>query len=206
MRRSPGSWKEWEIRWASNLLLFEDSSDQPVIGIVGPQQSRLTPESEPVEVLAPSLVRARNKLYEAVSVPINIGTENLGTLIVGNEFDIHGWSEFGNMALIQNGRVLLTTFADSSIGDAEQQVQEKCVSTAGECEVKIGGETYLGMPLRQETFRDSVRLLSFQSIDAATQRFTGKLPGTLPADWRRRRPPDSSDFRSRAPARLPSLS
>ena len=162
------------------FLLFEDSSDQPVIGVVGPQRSRLTPESEPVEVLAPSLVRARNKLYEAVSVPINIGTENLGTLIVGNEFDIHGWSEFGKTALIQNGRILLSTFADSSVGDAERQVQEKCVSTAVECEVKIGGETYLGMPLRQETFKDGVRLLSFQSIDAATAEFTGSFQGLFP--------------------------
>jgi hypothetical protein len=162
------------------LLLFEDSSDQPVIGIVGPQRSRLKPESEPVEVLAPSLVRARNTLYEAVSVPINTGTENLGTLIVGNEFDIDGWSEFGKTALIQNGRVLLTSFADSSIGDAERQVQAKCVSTVVECEVKIGGETYLGMPMRQETFKDGIRLLSFQSIDAATAEFTGSFQGLFP--------------------------
>ena len=162
------------------LLLFEDSLDQPVIGIVGSQRSRFTPQSEPVEILAPSLVRVRNKLYEAVSVPINNGTENLGTLIVGNEFDIRSWSEFGQTALIQNGRVLLTTFAGSSIGDAERQVQEKCVSTAVECEVRIGGETYLSMPIRQETFQDGVRLLSFQSIDAATADFTRSFQGLFP--------------------------
>ena len=162
------------------LLLFEDSLDQPVIGIVGSQRSRFTPQSEPVEILAPSLVRVRNKLYEAVSVPINNGTENLGTLIVGNEFDIRSWSEFGQTALIQNGRVLLTTFADSSIGDTERQVQEKCVSTAVECEVRIGGETYLSMPIRQETFKDGVRLLSFQSIDAATADFTRSFQGLFP--------------------------
>ena len=162
------------------LLLFEDSLDQPVIGIVGSQRSRFTPQSEPVEILAPSLVRVRNKLYEAVSVPINNGTENLGTLIVGNEFDIRSWSEFGKTALIQNGRVLLTTFADGSIGDAERQVHENCVSTAVECEVRIGGETYLSMPTRQETFKDGVRLLSFQSIDAATADFTRSFQGLFP--------------------------
>ena len=162
------------------LLLFEDSLDQPVIGIVGSQRSRFTPQSEPVEILAPSLVRVRNKLYEAVSVPINNGTENLGTLIVGNEFDIRSWSEFGKTALIQNGRVLLTTFADGSIGDAERQVHENCVSTAVECEVRIGGETYLSMPIRQETFKDGVRLLSFQSIDAATADFTRSFQGLFP--------------------------
>ena len=162
------------------LLLYEDSSDQPVVGVVGSQRSRFTPQSEPVEILAPSLVRVRNKLYEAVSVPINNGTENLGTLIVANEFDIRSWSEFGKTALIQNGRVLLTTFADSSIGDTERQVQEKCVSTAVECEVRIGGETYLSMPIRQETFKDGVRLLSFQSIDAATADFTRSFQGLFP--------------------------
>jgi len=162
------------------LLLYEDSSDQPVVGVVGSQRSRFTPQSEPVEILAPSLVRVLNKLYEAVSVPINNGTENLGTLIVGNEFDIRSWSEFGKTALIQNGRVLLTTFADGSIGDAERQVHEKCVSTAVECEVRIGGETYLSMPIRQETFKDGVRLLSFQSIDAATADFTRSFQGLFP--------------------------
>lgn len=163
-----------------DLMLFEDPSDQPVVGIAGPDRSRLALSSDRIEMLSPSLVSTRNRLYEAVSVPINVGNENVGTLMVGREFDIHGWNEFGKTALIQDGRILLTTFASGSLEEAERQVQTKCASTAVECEVLIGGETYLAMPIRQETFRDGIRLLSFQSIDAATREFTGSLAGIFP--------------------------
>jgi len=37
-----------------DLMLFEDSSDQVVVGTVGPQQSRLELKTDPVEFVAPS--------------------------------------------------------------------------------------------------------------------------------------------------------
>jgi hypothetical protein len=57
--------------------------------------------------------------------------------------------------------------------------QANCRDTAGECEVEIGGETYLAMSVRQ-TFGDSVRLVSFQSVDAATKKFTQGFVGVFP--------------------------
>jgi putative nucleotidyltransferase with HDIG domain len=162
-----------------DLMLFEDSTDQVVVGTVGPQQSRLELKTDPVEFVAPSLVQTKGNLYDVVSVPINLGSENLGTLTVGRTFDIRGWNEFGNMALIRDGQVLLTTFPQVHVKEAEQQVQENCRATAGECEVEVGGETYLAMSVRQ-MFGDSVRLVSFQSIDAASKKFTQGFAGVFP--------------------------
>jgi putative nucleotidyltransferase with HDIG domain len=162
-----------------DLMLFENPSDQVLIGTVGPQQSRLELRNEPVEFVAPSLVRAKGKLYDVVSVPINLGSENLGTLIAGKTFDIRGWNEFGNTALIRDGQILMTTFPQDHVTEAEQQVQENCRATVGECEVQVGGETYLAMSVRQ-MFGDGVRLVSFQSIDAATKRFTQGFAGVFP--------------------------
>lgn len=162
-----------------DLMLFSNSSDQVVVGTAGPQQSRLELKTDPVEFVAPSLVRAKGKLYDVVSVPVNVGNENLGNLIVGRVFDIRGWSEFGNTALIRDGQILLTTFPQAQVEEAQKQVQANCRAGAGECEVEVGGETYLAMSVRQ-MFGDSVRLVSFQSIDAATKKFTQGFATVFP--------------------------
>jgi len=162
-----------------DLMLFENSSERVVVGTLGPQQARLELKTDPVEFVAPSLARAHGKLYDIVSVPINVGHENLGTLIVGRPFDIRGWNEFGNTALIRDGQVLLTTFPQSHVQEAQQQVQANCRAVAAECEVEIGGETYLAMSVRQ-MFCDNVRLVSFQSIDAATKKFTQGFASVFP--------------------------
>jgi len=158
-----------------DLLLIEDSTEKPLVGVIGEQRVRLIVSAHPVEVVAPSLIRVHGDLYESMSVPINLGDENLGILTVGRQFNVRAWSEFGDTALIQNGRILLTSFPVARAHDAELQVQSKCKSASGECEVEIGGEAFLAMPVRQETFKGSVRLISFQSIDAATSEFTRSL-------------------------------
>jgi hypothetical protein len=161
-----------------DLMLFENSLDQPVVGTAGPKRLRI--EAHNVEFLAPSLLRAKGRLYEVASVPINIGSENLGTLVVGKEFDLHRWNDFGSAALIRNGKILLTTFPASRVGEAERQVQTHCGSTVAECEVEVGGETYLAMPVRQEVLGRDVQLFSFRSIDSTTKAFSESLAGLFP--------------------------
>jgi HD-GYP domain-containing protein (c-di-GMP phosphodiesterase class II) len=164
------------------LFVLNDPAGKPVAGIVGRQRTRapLDLDSQSVEVLAPSLVRVEENLYEAVSVPINLADENLGTLIVGRAFSVEGWSELGNTALFQNGRILLTTFPAEQMKEVEQQVGTRCSSIPQECEIRVGREAYFALPVRQEIFKDGVRLISFQSIDAATDEFTQNLAGIFP--------------------------
>jgi len=163
-----------------DLLLLEDPAERPVVAVIGRQRTRLALESHPVETLAPSLIRVDSKLYEAVSAPINLGPENIGTLVVGTEFNTHGWSDVGETALLRDGKVLLTTFPPFQVNDIEKQVATRCSSVARECEIKLGSETYLALPVRQEIFNDGVRLISFQSVDAATKEFTRSLASIFP--------------------------
>jgi HD-GYP domain-containing protein (c-di-GMP phosphodiesterase class II) len=163
-----------------DLLLLEDAAEKPLVGVIGTQRARLALGSHKVEILAPSLIRVDDKLYEAISVPINLGPENLGTLVVGKEFSVQGWNEFGDTALLQNGKILLTTFPPDRTEEVERQVSTRCSSIPKECEVKVGNEMYLALPVRQETFRDAVRLISFQSIDSATNEFTESLASIFP--------------------------
>src|SRR4030095_13021221 len=71
------------------------------------------------------------------------------------------------------------TFPQAQVEEAQKEVQANCRAGAGECEVEIGGETYLAMSVRQ-MFGDSVRLVSFQSVDAATKKFTRGFSSVFP--------------------------
>ena len=158
-----------------DFLLLQDSLDAPVAGVIGKQRTRLALDSSVIEHVAQSLIRIDGKLYEAVSVPINLGKENLGTLLVGREFDAAGWNEFGKTALILDTKILDSTFPKDRSGEIESQIGRRCSPGSRECEIAVGGETYLALPVRQETFKDGVRLVSFQSIDAATRDLTRSL-------------------------------
>lgn len=161
-----------------DLLLLEDTLERPVVGVVGKARARL-PQSQPITFFAPSLIQVDRTLYEAVSVPINLGDENLGSLVVGKEYSEAGWNEFGKTALIQNSKVLLTTFAKEQVSEVEREMYLRC-ATSGECEVQVGNETYLALPVRQETFRNGLQFVSFQSVDSATREFTDNLASLFP--------------------------
>jgi putative nucleotidyltransferase with HDIG domain len=163
-----------------DLMLLENSSNQPLVGTAGPQRSSLDLKTAAAEFLARGLLRVNGKLYEVATVPINLGNENLGTLIVGKEFDLQRWTDYGGAALIRNGRILLTTFPANSIGEAEKQLSTRCTSTTAECEIEVRGETFLAMPVRQEMLGRDVQLLSFRSIDSTTRAFSESLAGLFP--------------------------
>ena len=163
-----------------DLMLLENPLDQPVVGIAGPQRSRVELQPGTTEFLAPSLLRVKGQLYEVATIPINVKNENLGTLIVGKHFDLDRWNDYGSAALVRQGRILLTTFPPNRIGEAERQVQTRCGSAAAECEVEVGGETYLAMPVRQDMLGRDVQLLSFRSIDSTTRAFSESLAGLFP--------------------------
>jgi hypothetical protein len=162
-----------------DLLLLEDPLDRMVTGIVGPGLYQSL-GSQSAQRIAPSLMQVDKTLYETVAVPINLDSENLGTLVVGTRFDIKEWSAIGNAALIQNDKILLTTFPDTVFREVEHSVRSGCDLPSNDCEVQVGGETYLALPVRQETFRDGVLLISFQSVDTATREFTQSVASVFP--------------------------
>ena len=163
-----------------DLMLLEDSANQPLVGTAGPQRSRVDLKAAAVEFIAPGLLRVHGNLFEVAAIPINLANENLGTLIVGKEFDLQRWNDYGSAALIRNGRILLTTLPPGSVSEVEEQVRTRCVSKTAECEIEVGGETFLAMPVRQEMLGRDVQLLSFRSIDSTTRAFSESLAGLFP--------------------------
>ncbi|MBI1955159.1 MAG: HD-GYP domain-containing protein [Acidobacteria bacterium] len=162
-----------------DVILLEDPTGKAVVGVIGANRVELGQGSDPVEFLAASLLRVQGVLYEAMAVPINLNYENLGTLILGKKFDLSSWSELGYAALLQDGKAVLTTFPAHQIGEVERQVGEQCSGGLEECEMTVGGETYLAEVAQKESFGSRVRLLTFQSIDAAMSEFTKSLEGVF---------------------------
>ena len=162
-----------------DLLLLENPQGKPVVGVVGASQARARLDSEPIESIAPDLLRVRGVLYEAVPVPINLGYENLGTLFLGKQFSLASWSEAGYAALWQEGKVILTTFPGDRREEVERQIQQRCGGGSEECEITVGGESYLTLAIQRESFGGRVRLLTFQSIDAAMSGFTKSFEGVF---------------------------
>jgi signal transduction histidine kinase len=158
-----------------NLLLLDDAAGRPVVGVAGSPLTALEP-AEPVEFLRPDLARVRGALYESVSVPINMGTENVGLLTLGYPFDIRDWSEFGPTALMADGRAVLSTFpGDAVLEEVERQWAAFCGPDVEECELEIGGETHLALAVGEAIGDSAYRLVSFPSLDQAAAGFTRRL-------------------------------
>jgi HD-GYP domain-containing protein (c-di-GMP phosphodiesterase class II) len=164
------------------LLLLEDDEQKPLLGVVddtGKGRLWLRLDERSTERVAPSLFRIDGTLYESVSAPITVGSTSLGNLVVGKKLNIGGWSQFGGAALFQGDQVLLSTFSGSRNDEVRRQIATRCSADATDCEVRVGDETYLTLVVRRETFRDGVRLISFQSIDEATREFTDNMASVL---------------------------
>ena len=122
-----------------------------------------------------SLIRVRGELYQAATVPVNLGRENLGSLTVGRKFDIHSWKQLGHVALVRDRKPVLTSFQGYLAPEGERELRDRCPTVWEGCEIQLAGEIHLVLPLRQTHLGEGYELLSVQSIDAAMRGFSGGL-------------------------------
>jgi hypothetical protein len=100
--------------------------------------------------------------YQVISEPIDQGSENLGTLSVGEPFDLSTVPI--PAVLLHNGKIVQT---NSTLRLAEAEAALRGCTGAAECELRMGGEQYLSLSL--ESGPDAAyQIRSLQSVDAAT--------------------------------------
>lgn len=101
--------------------------------------------------------------YQIASVPINQADENIGSLSVGEVFDL---SEFTTpTVLFHNGRVMASSLAGIGFGDV-QSALGRCAPTL-ECDIQLRGENYMSLPVQTDSSADGFVLRSLQNVDAA---------------------------------------
>jgi putative nucleotidyltransferase with HDIG domain len=163
-----------------DLLVAADPQGRPVAGII-----RTNGETASIDLDLPlpatgTLAPVGGEIYENRILPVNLGEESLGSLIVGRRFDLTPWNYFGYATLFHGEEIVLSSIPPAELSAAESGLEGECESDSG-CEIEIGGETYLALPVHYAGFGDgfahtqgsSYRLFSFQSIDRAMSGFTG---------------------------------
>jgi HD-GYP domain-containing protein (c-di-GMP phosphodiesterase class II) len=154
------------------LILVTDSSGRPVAGVVTKPWGTIPLDPLPKSFDPSALVDVQGTLYEATTVPINLGSENLGSLTVAREFDIASSSPSGQTVLMADGKILQSTFPDSVLNQIQSQLNEECLGAVESCEIRVNGESFLALPLDRADWGSEQRLLGFQSLDAAMEDFT----------------------------------
>ncbi|MBI4463965.1 MAG: sensor histidine kinase [Acidobacteria bacterium] len=120
-----------------------------------------------------NLLNVRRTLYEIATIPISRGPQILGYLTVGKQMGVRSLSNFTYAALVQDNRILLTTFSPGRVEELEQQFRTRCAGELDGCEITVGHESYLTLAV------DNARLpglYSLQSVDAAMREFTRGFP------------------------------
>ncbi len=153
----------WGIATSLNfdILAVSGPDGRPLAGI-----RRVGDSLQPLDLKASAsqqgFLAADGRMYQLASGPINQNDENLGTLTVGERFDL---ARFGTpMVLTQNGKIVDSTAAGADMGALESGL-DNCSSQA-ECEIQAGGQTYLSLPVNSST-GNGYLLRSLQNVDEA---------------------------------------
>jgi len=126
-----------------DFLLVSDSERRPLAGVMAVGEQLVSMDFARIQPPQLGVVMLAEQAYQVVSTPINQGEENLGTLSIGERFDL---SEFTTTALlIHDGKVLKSNI--SGIPLPEIQAALKGCEGIGECEIRLRDESHISLPL-----------------------------------------------------------
>ncbi len=125
----------------------------------------LKPDLKPLPLPVSGFFATEGRTFQVTSVAISQGQEHVGTLAVGERFDL---ASVGMPAvLLHGGDVVASTTSGANKSEIEAALR-KC-SPGAECEPRIDGETYMSVPLDSapaEGPDGGFTLRSLRSLDA----------------------------------------
>jgi putative nucleotidyltransferase with HDIG domain len=148
-----------------DFLAVSGASGEPLAGVIRGQEGFAAMDLKPVPP-AKGFFATQGHIFQVTSVTIAQGDERVGTLAVGERFDLAGVAM--PAVLLHGGSVVAITTPGANKSETEAALH-KCAPSA-ECEVRIGGETYMSMPLENSAAQgaeDGFTLRSLRSLDAA---------------------------------------
>lgn len=127
----------------------------------------------PVEMPeSPSLMESGGVLYELSATPILAGGEAIGTLWLGNRFDLRQYDSLGDRALLRDGRIRESTLSAAAWPAFERALGRDCPADADECTVEHAGESFLVLPAPERGLGPRYRIIEFRSLDRAVKDLT----------------------------------
>jgi putative nucleotidyltransferase with HDIG domain len=153
-----------------DLLTVSDSNGLPLAGVLrndgddSGSGSVASIDAAHTQVPGHGLMMLGGRIFQVASVPMDQGDENLGGMSIGERFELTDFST--PTVLLRHGKVLKSSIPGISLPEAEAALSG-CRGQA-ECDVKLGGETYISLPLQSISFGDGYILRSLQNVDSAS--------------------------------------
>jgi len=153
-----------------DFLAVSSPSGEPLAGVIRRSEGFASLDLQALRLPAKGFFSAQGRIFRVTSVAIAEGQENVGTLAVGERFDL------ANVAmpavLLRGGAVMAATAPALQLSQVERSAVEAALRNCpaqSECEPRIGGETYLSVPLDNDSSLpgDGFELRSLRSLDAA---------------------------------------
>ena len=149
-----------------DFLAVSGPSGEPLAGVVRGKEGFSPMDLKPLPLPVQGFFSTQGSIFQVTSVAIAQGQESVGTLAVGQRFDLAG---VAMPAVLLQGRTVVAITAPGADRAETEAVLQKCAPSA-ECQVRIGGETYMSMPLENTAAQgseDGFTLRSLRSLDAA---------------------------------------
>jgi len=116
--------------------------------------------------------RQADKVYTRQEIPINLGSENLGRLVVGRELNLVLLSGGAHAILVRAGKVERATLGAPLLEGISRDWEQPG-------EVVAGGERFLAMPMELKELTGGGRVVRLASVDAAVAPFVRTLREVL---------------------------
>ncbi len=150
-----------------DFLAVSSPSGEPLAGVVRGKEGFAAMDLQTLRLPSKGFFSAEGRIFQVTSVAIAQGQENVGTLAVGERFDLSAVAM--PAVLLSEGAVVAMTRPTADAPQVEAGLRN-CFPEA-ECELRIGGETFVSVPLDNSLSRgsdDGFTLRSLRSLDAAT--------------------------------------
>jgi putative nucleotidyltransferase with HDIG domain len=158
-----------------DFLAVSDPVGEPLAGVVRRKEGFVAMDLEPLRLPAKGFFSTQGRIFEVTSVAIAQGQENVGTLAVGEHFDL---ANVGMPAVLLHGGIVVAATAPSS-NQSQVEAGLKACSPDAECELRISGEKFLSVPLDSQASDDGFALRSLSSLDAAAGPVQAVLRGVF---------------------------
>jgi HD-GYP domain-containing protein (c-di-GMP phosphodiesterase class II) len=147
-----------------DFLLVSNADGKALTGVLRTEAGIVPYTDLPAHAHHSGLMTINGEVYQIASVPIDQSEDNIGELSVGERLDLAGFNT--SVAVLQNGGVLEANLP--GIGLPEIETGLRVCRGRDECEVRLGGQSYISLALDNESLGDGYAVRSLQNVDAAS--------------------------------------
>jgi putative nucleotidyltransferase with HDIG domain len=150
-----------------DVMTVADPNGRALAGVMRVDRQLVALDMSRADSPAQGLWDTGGRLYRMTAIPVNLGEENLGALALGERLDL---GEFAAPVVLtrdnaQRSRVVAASLPGFGAAEIEEALRN-CPAHQ-ECDVRLGGQTYMSLPLSNLSFGDGYLLRSLQNVDAA---------------------------------------